>query len=355
MCVKAFAKAVNLAGSIDPEALVDALSTISVAAPQGMVQMNPVHHHARVNTYLTRCEADGTFAIVEKFGAIDPMLPERYKHQQVTQRANLGDDIRLQARMLEQMSDAVLLVNSHNGSILYTNAGAEKLFGYDKGEMLGLPIATINDPSYRDPLETADNILSILNKRGEWQGEIHNIKKNGTPVWCYAMVSIFTHPTLGEVWLSVHRDITERKQIERDLRIAATAFETQESLMITDNKLVIIRVNQAFTQDTGYTTEEIVGLKPKLLKSGRHDAAFYKAMWESINSTGKWQGEIWDKRKNGEIRPKWITISAVKDANGIVTHYVGLYMDITERKQIEKALKESKEIADSAVCRHNVD
>lgn len=123
---------------------------------------------------------------------------------------------------------------------------------------------------------------------------------------------------------------------EAELRIAATAFESHEGMIVTDANSVILRVNKAFTEITGYTAEEAVGQTPKLLKSGRHDAGFYREMWEIIQRTGRWQGEIWDRRKNGEEYPKWLTISAVKDKNGVVTHYVGAHFDITERKQNEE-------------------
>lgn len=123
-----------------------------------------------------------------------------------------------------------------------------------------------------------------------------------------------------------------------DLRIAATAFETHESLMITDANRVILRVNQAFTTDTGYTSEEVVGQTPRILKSGRHNADFYREMWETVDRTGTWQGEIWDRRKNGDIYPKWLSISAVKNADGSVTHYIGSHIDISDRKSAEKEI-----------------
>ena len=142
------------------------------------------------------------------------------------------------------------------------------------------------------------------------------------------------------VQLAVTRDITDRKQAEADLRIAATAFESQEGMMVTDSKGVILRVNSAFCESTRYTQEELVGHTPRLLKSGRHDVDFYRDMWETINRTGGWQGEVWDRRKNGEIYPKWLTISAVKGDDGAVTHYVGTHFDITERKQAEERIEE---------------
>jgi diguanylate cyclase (GGDEF)-like protein/PAS domain S-box-containing protein len=134
------------------------------------------------------------------------------------------------------------------------------------------------------------------------------------------------------------RDITERKQAETDLRVAATAFESQEGIMVTDADMVILRVNRAFIEITGYTAAEAVGQTPRLLKSGRHDAAFYAAMWKSIRHSGSWQGEIWNRRKNGEAYPERLSITAVKGAAGEVTHYVATLHDITERKRAEKQI-----------------
>ena len=136
------------------------------------------------------------------------------------------------------------------------------------------------------------------------------------------------------------QDITARKQAEESLRIAATAFESQEGMIVTDANSVILRVNRAFTELSGYTQEELVGMTPRKFKSGRHDADFYREMWETILRTGVWQGEIWDRRKNGEEYQKWLTISSVKDENGVVSHYIGAQYDITQRKQAEEKINE---------------
>lgn len=141
------------------------------------------------------------------------------------------------------------------------------------------------------------------------------------------------------LWHGFITDISERKRAEEQLRIAASAFESQAGMMIVDANGVILRVNRAFTETTGYSAEETVGQTPRLLKSGRHDPAFYAAMWESILRTGSWQGEIWDRRKNGEIYPKWLTINAVKDADGAVSHYVGMHADISQRKAAEEEIR----------------
>lgn len=138
--------------------------------------------------------------------------------------------------------------------------------------------------------------------------------------------------------LGLYEDITERKVSEETLRIAATTFETQEAILITDADASILRVNQAFQETTGYSAEEVIGQNPRILQSGRHDAAFYQAMWSTLNSTGKWSGELWDRRRNGEIYPKQMTITAVHDSNHRVTNYVAVFSDISLRKQSEQAI-----------------
>jgi diguanylate cyclase (GGDEF)-like protein/PAS domain S-box-containing protein len=135
------------------------------------------------------------------------------------------------------------------------------------------------------------------------------------------------------------QDITEHKEVETELRLAASAFESHEAMTITDADAVILRVNQAFTDLTGYTQEDVVGQKINLLKSGHHNHAFYVSMWESIAQTGSWRGEIWGRHKNGEIYPKWLTITAVNDTLGIVTHYVSTHVDISDRKAAEDEIK----------------
>ncbi|MFA6972584.1 MAG: EAL domain-containing protein [Gallionella sp.] len=126
-----------------------------------------------------------------------------------------------------------------------------------------------------------------------------------------------------------------REEHEAALRIAAIAFEIDEGMLVTDEHSVIIRVNQAFTRLTGYSAEEVIGKNPSLLQSGRHNAAFYQHMRESIRLNHQWQGEIWNKRKNGEVFPEWLNISAVLGTNGNVTNYIGSFIDITQRKQAE--------------------
>ena len=135
--------------------------------------------------------------------------------------------------------------------------------------------------------------------------------------------------------VSLVMDVTEQRKTELELRIAATAFSSQEGIMITDVDQKILRVNKAFERVTGYKQSEVLGKKPSFFSSGRNSPAFYQQMWHSIQTTGGWRGEIWNKRKNGEIYPQSLTITAVKNADGEITNYVGDFIDISELKHAE--------------------
>ncbi len=130
--------------------------------------------------------------------------------------------------------------------------------------------------------------------------------------------------------------LAERSKTEAAMRIAEVTFETQEAILITGPDARILRVNQAFQDITGYSTEEVIGQNPRILQSGRHGVQFYKDMWSTVHANGKWTGEIWDKRKSGEVYPKLMTITVVRDSKQQVTHYVAVFRDISNRKKSEQ-------------------
>ncbi|MDP3873086.1 MAG: EAL domain-containing protein [Methyloversatilis sp.] len=131
-------------------------------------------------------------------------------------------------------------------------------------------------------------------------------------------------------------DITaRRKRNEEERRIAAIAFESQEGMMVTDPSGVIIRVNNAFTQLTGYAADEAIGRTPNILASGRQSSDFYRQMWDTLKACGYWQGRLWNRHKNGELFAEWLTISAVKSPEGQTTHYVGAFSEITRHLEAE--------------------
>ena len=239
-------------------------------------------------------------------------------------------------RIFESNMTGYLFWNG-NGDITDANETFLKMVGYTKDEVLSGTVSwkDMTPPEYRDL--DAKAIQEIADTGSTTPYEKEYFRKDGTRLPILIGAAQLPGSVLNGVAFII--DITERKSAELQQRISATAFETHESLMITDTNKLILRVNQAFINETGYTAEEVIGKTPRLLSSGRHNKDFYRTMWEAINRTGVWQGEIWDRRKNGEIYPKWLTITAVKDANGIVTHYVGSHIDITERKAAEKKIQ----------------
>jgi diguanylate cyclase (GGDEF)-like protein/PAS domain S-box-containing protein len=145
---------------------------------------------------------------------------------------------------------------------------------------------------------------------------------------------------------AVERELREaqvrgaKREAEANLQLAATVFEaSMEGLVITDSEARILRANKAFSEITGYAEHEVVGRNPNLLRSGRHNNEFYRKMWMSITTQGYWQGEIWNRRKNGEVFPEWLTISAVKNSQGEVEHFVAGFTDLSQKKQAEDRIQ----------------
>ncbi|MFU8788706.1 MAG: EAL domain-containing protein [Methylobacter sp.] len=262
----------------------------------------------------------------------------------ITERKQAEQALRASEEFHRAVFDAApdaILISDEQGTITQVNQYAEYLLGYPNGELPGQSIDVLVPERLRARHKTLRNMfIAAPAPRPMGTGkEMRALRKDGGEI----DVEISLSPIQTQHGLriaSVLCDITQRKQTEAELRIAAAAFESHEAMVITDPNSVILRVNKTFTDSTGYTADEAVGRKMSVLKSGLHDAAFYTAMWECIKHTGTWQGEIWDRRKNGEIYPKWLTITAVTDTSGEVTHFVGTHLDITERKAAEEEIKQ---------------
>lgn len=146
--------------------------------------------------------------------------------------------------------------------------------------------------------------------------------------------------TIAPMMRIASRSITERKRIEQELRIAATAFETQDGMMITDRDKVILRVNRAFTESSGYSAEEVIGKSPQFFRSGYHEPAFYEDLWRQIEQQGHWRGEMYARHKSGAVYPIWCSGAVVRGSDGTIINYVGTVSDITRRKAAEKEIME---------------
>jgi len=242
-------------------------------------------------------------------------------------------------RTLVQTIPDLVWVKDPHGVYLSCNRRFERFFGVAQAQILGKTDYDFVSPELADFFRTHDRnamAAGVPSVNEEWlrfaddgyYGLFETVK---TPLYG------IDGELLGV--LGVARDITEHHRAERELRIAAAAFEAQEGIVITDADQVVLRVNNAFTTITGYDASDIVGQPLTILRSDRHDAAFHDGLRETLDQAGAWQGEVWSRRKSGEVYPEWLTITAVAGASGAVTHYVVTLTDITSRKAAEREIE----------------
>ncbi|MBU3013566.1 EAL domain-containing protein [Poseidonibacter lekithochrous] len=226
-------------------------------------------------------------------------------------------------------SDNSIVLTDENKNIVYLNENVETNSGYLKNELLG------ENPRILASGLTVDTTYVQMNKRLEqglkWDGEFINKRKDGTLY--YEKVSIVPIFINGKIqnYLAIKLDITKYIKQRDQLKESLILFEnTEEGILITDEKQKIISVNKAFEKISGYKKKELIGEKPSLFKSNKHDIIFYKRMWASIEENGHWKGKVYDKIKDGSIIPTWLNITAVKDKNGKIIKYISIHTDLQE-------------------------
>ena len=277
----------------------------------------------------------------------------------------LRDDLRflynlLQSWPVESVSGETLLVIRDGGDVLFLN---ELRYKKDTALKLRLPIQGGADALVvptKEMMKGYFGALEAFDHRGEpvlayniavpdtsWgmvvkmdtEEVLKHVRRLQSIVWIIAAFFMLGAGTILWTWWKkqkIERQAHEQlSSLAEDLRVSAIAFETHEAIVITDCHPKILRVNQAFQDITGYTAEEVIGRNPNMLSAERKPKAFYEEMWATISREGKWSGETLDKRKNGEIYPKQLTITAVTAPDGTLTNYVGSFFDITERKKAE--------------------
>ncbi len=243
--------------------------------------------------------------------------------------------------LIEAIPDAIFFKDG-NGRWLITNEMAKNLFrlhGFDWRGKTEMELAQAR-PEFRSVHEAcmiedekawkAEKLTLSSEQALDENGVLHDFEVRKMP--------LFDSAGARRALVVIGRDVTERRAAERELRIAAAAFEVQEGVFVLDASEHILRVNSAFTRLTGYGSDEVIGKTLEFLQSKHHDSLFYQQMQEKVQSEGVWQGEVWQQCKDGSPYPHWLTISTIKGTDGVATHYIGTFSDISQFKEAEAAI-----------------
>lgn len=245
-----------------------------------------------------------------------------------------------QLRLIYDTASVAIFEGDLQGRLVLANRCMAEMFRCPLEKLIGSEYVSLVHPSEREVGQQkllallASDIRSVDLERRYWRAD-------GSEFWGHLTASQKLDSegkVAGQV--GVIMDITERKQAESRLQLAANVFtHAQEGITITDADGNIVDVNDTFTRITGYSREEAIGKNPRILKSGRQDQDFYATMWAELKSQGHWNGEIWNRRKNGEVYAEMLSISVVNDADGSPQHYVALFSDITSLKEHQSQLE----------------
>lgn len=258
--------------------------------------------------------------------------------QAIKVREKVEKQLRMVSQAVEQSPNSVLIADS-DGQIEYVNTTFNQLTGYSSWEVVGKQLAKQDNED--DKGKYFSHLWQSISSGTGHKEDFLTQKKDGQAFWeATTIAPIRKQDGSLSQYLVIQEDVSQRKESEKKLQLAASVFtHAREGISITDSAGTIIEVNDAFCYITGYTREEAEGKNPRILRSGRHGKEYYKAMWGALINKGHWYGEIWNKRKNGDIYPEILTISAVYDSQHKISHYVALFTDITEQKRHQQQLE----------------
>jgi two-component system CheB/CheR fusion protein len=245
-----------------------------------------------------------------------------------------------QQRLLSIMNHSMALISVKDaaGCYEFVNHRFEATFARKAADVIGKTDQQLFDSNTAQLLRSAD--LEVMWKKAAVESTDGIVQAGGT-LWLQSIrFPIFdADGTLRSICTQAN-DVTHRHRADQQLRLAAKVFERAgEAIVVTDAHGTMLSVNQAFTQVTGYSADEVIGSNPRILSSGQHADGFYQAMWRSLNEQGGWQGEIINRRKNGELYPQWLTISAVKNDDGQLVNYVAMFSDISSLKLSQQRIE----------------
>lgn len=279
---------------------------------------------------------DTEISLIKHYAGLAQLAIERNRST-----LKIAESLSILKATLESTGEAILAVDLNNNWLLHNQKFVDlwqvpsEIIAAKLDSKEGNPNLLYGSSQIKDPEAFSQKVTELYGTP-----KVHSFDtfefKDGRIIERYSIPQMIDNEVVGRVWS--FRDVTEQKQAEAELRIAATAFESQEGMSITDANQIILKINKAFTRVTGYSPEEAIGKTHALLKSGRHDAHFYQTMQRSLQQDGYWTGEIWNRRKNGETYPEWLNITTVRDANNRITNYVAAFTDITKDKEAEQTI-----------------
>ena len=252
-------------------------------------------------------------------------------------RLALHQQQQLAATVFESSPDAIVVTDAQ-AHIISVNAASLAVTGYHRDELLGR-----NPRIFGSGLQSANFYRALwhcVTTTGHWHGKLTNRRKDGTLYTALLEINaVYMADGSLRHYTGLLQDITAQENAQQKLQIAAGVFaHAAEGIMITDTQGNILDVNAAFSTITGYAHDEVIGRSPRLLSSGHHSRDFYALMWRTLRSEGQWNGEVINRRKDGEVYSEHLTISTVADEDGQPLRFVALFSDITEKKQQEKRL-----------------
>ena len=275
----------------------------------------------------------------------------RTNERLVTASATLEHLQRRSELVLDSAGDGIVGLNAE-GHVEFINSAAAQLIGCTKRDVIGMSVLNLVHLGRPEEVQASDEDAAMLDaiERGitrrvvdatfwRWNRSPFLVEYTSTPIRQDGRV---------EGAVVVFRNVNERRLLEQEQRLAAITFDGKEAMMVTDAQGAILRVNQAFCDISGFRPEEAVGRNAGFQKSGRHDKVFYTGLWQQLLEEGHWEGEIWNRRKDGEVYPLWYSISAVRDESGTTTHYVSHATDLSQIKQTERELRDAIAKAEAA-------
>lgn len=314
---------------------------------QGITHALEHIHHNGPGIQLADTSQDELSRLSQALNALSTRLMDNDSELKRALRFAKSGEAKHQA-ILGASLDAIVTID-RQGLIIHCNDATTDMTGWPAQELLHKPVTRALLPEFTDHLHELASMRSLPQRSRDRGLRLNSYALTWDGSQIPVEIALSSIPgESGQLIVVYLRDITERRQHETELRLAAHAFESTEAIFITNAKGDIIRVNQAFTHITGYSPDEVIGRDPGILAAGEHDESFFQLMKTALEQEGKWQGEIYNQRKNGEIYPEHLNISTVRDEEGHITHFVAHSVDISSQKANERHLHQARLAAEQA-------